>query len=170
MYTPLQTQRAFECISQTSTCQLCSKFGRAILSQQLKLSQTNQGTLAQGLSSRYRLPSWFLERNIKDPSHLEGRVHVCQCEVCERYKKLYEERRKKIKHLEASPRRMILDWRKSSTPNIQITTATMKTPYPTRSSPSYAIWWPRVCSGDICGPKTHPFCSAAAGRQIAQIA
>lgn len=56
--------------------------------------QFNQGTLSQESSSRYRLPSWFLERNIKDPSRLEGCVHICQCEVCESYKKLYEDEEK----------------------------------------------------------------------------
>lgn len=54
------------------------------------MSQSNQEALSQESSSRYRLPSWFLERNIKDPSRLEGCVPICQCEYCETCKKLYE--------------------------------------------------------------------------------
>lgn len=61
------------------------------------MSHSKQGTLSQESSSRYRLPSWFLERNIKDPSRLEGCVPIfpiCQCEYCERCKKLYENEEK----------------------------------------------------------------------------
>lgn len=55
------------------------------------MSQSNQEGLSKESSSRYHLPDWFLERNVKTSSDLEGSVPICQCKACEKYKKLYED-------------------------------------------------------------------------------
>lgn len=55
------------------------------------MSPSYQEWLSKESSSRYHLPAWFLERNVKASSDLEGHVCICQCEACEKYKKLYED-------------------------------------------------------------------------------
>ncbi|KAK7710623.1 hypothetical protein SLS63_012897 [Diaporthe eres] len=55
------------------------------------MSQSKQDGLSKEPSSRYHLPDWFLERNVKTSADLEGSVPICQCKACENYKKLYED-------------------------------------------------------------------------------
>lgn len=55
------------------------------------MSQPNQEAQPKESSSRYHLPAWFLERNVKVSSELEGYVCICQCSACESYRKLYED-------------------------------------------------------------------------------
>lgn len=58
------------------------------------MSQSNQGEQSKESSSRYHLPAWFLERNIKTPSDLEeieDHVPICQCKTCDDYKKSYDD-------------------------------------------------------------------------------
>ncbi|KAG6357717.1 hypothetical protein INS49_013596 [Diaporthe citri] len=55
------------------------------------MSQSNQEGLFKESLSRYHLPAWFLERNVKTSSDLEGSVSICQCQGCGNYKKLYED-------------------------------------------------------------------------------
>lgn len=54
------------------------------------MSQSNQEGLSRQSPSRYHLPAWFLERNVKSSSDFEGSVSICQCKGCEDYRKLYE--------------------------------------------------------------------------------
>ncbi|KAH8769026.1 ATPase family AAA domain-containing protein 1-A, partial [Diaporthe sp. PMI_573] len=45
-------------------------------------------------SSRYTLPAWFLERNVKTTPDLKGvesQVPICQCETCVKYKDSYDD-------------------------------------------------------------------------------
>lgn len=55
------------------------------------MSQSTQKPASEASSNRYHLPDWFLQRNVKGPSDINGHVCVCQCKACEEYKKLYEE-------------------------------------------------------------------------------
>lgn len=55
------------------------------------MSQPNQEAQSKESSSRYHLPAWFLKRNVKASSELEGYVCICQCSACESYMKLYED-------------------------------------------------------------------------------
>ncbi|KAL1858150.1 hypothetical protein Daus18300_010031 [Diaporthe australafricana] len=58
------------------------------------MAQCIEDKASQDSSSRYSLPAWFLERNVKTPSDLEtlkDQVTVCQCKKCEAYKKNYED-------------------------------------------------------------------------------
>lgn len=54
------------------------------------MSTSKPKELSKESSSRYHLPAWFLERNVKASSDLEGYVCICKCEACEKYKTLYE--------------------------------------------------------------------------------
>lgn len=55
------------------------------------MSQSNQEGVSRQSPSRYHLPAWFLERNVQTCSDFDGSVSICQCKVCESYKKLYED-------------------------------------------------------------------------------
>lgn len=54
------------------------------------MSQSHHQGVSKKSPSRYHLPAWFLERNVKTSSDIEGSVSICQCKGCEDYKKLYE--------------------------------------------------------------------------------
>lgn len=129
-YIPLQTQRAFECDPQTSTCQLSSKFGGVISSQQLKCLIPNRERFLRSLRADTVFHPGFwsatskilLARKAVSPSSPSANANIVRDA-----KSSTRMRRKNGKLLEASSRRTCLG--KSSTPNLQLTkTATMKTP------------------------------------------
>lgn len=155
----LYSHRSFDRISRTAIRQLYSRSVGALSSQQpecLNLiikgcpkSHQADTIFQPGFSSAMSRPLLILKA-----LSLSANVKVVKTT-----RNSTRMRRQKIK---ANPLRKTPNQRKSHTPALKIMTTTVKTPYHTTSSRSYAIWWPRICFGGICGLKTHPFYFAAA--------
>ncbi|KAJ0107775.1 hypothetical protein J7T55_000037 [Diaporthe amygdali] len=58
------------------------------------MTQYKEGKASKDTPSRYSLPAWFIERNVKTPSDLEilkDQAIICQCKICQDYQKSYED-------------------------------------------------------------------------------
>lgn len=58
------------------------------------MSQNNEVRTSKVSSSRYSLPAWFLERNVKtalDLKGIEGQFPICQCEACVKCKNSHDD-------------------------------------------------------------------------------